>query len=233
MKHKINKIATIFVASLFALTTLGVAYAAWTDTIYINGTVTTGEVCWEFSTCSLLDEIPPVNPGGDYVGMGNPLADYTCRPGFASPPPFFWHGDKNVGWCTQLIEDKDADGCDETLTITFNNVYPCYFNSLSFYVRNCGTIPIKVDHVEINGQSYYANFYKALDLNGNGVNDFEIQYGDNFGTQIEPGEYSLNEFSLWFHVLQDESGFQGGHFTFTISLVCIQWNEYLGHAPSV
>lgn len=219
--------AALFIVSIFVLTGLSITYAAWTDALYISGTVSTGEVCWEFYACGLLDELPPTDPGGDYVGMGSPYADYTCRPGFAGPPPFFWHNDKNVGWATQLIEDKDANGCYETLTVTFNNVYPCYFNSLSFYVHNCGTIPIKVDHVEINGEIFTANFYKAVDISGNGVNDFEIRYGDNFGTQIEPGEYSFNEFSIWFHVLQDEDPeFQGGTFTFTISIVCIQWNEY-------
>jgi hypothetical protein len=226
MKNKINKIAAIFIVSIFALSGLGFAYAAWTETLNINGTITTGEVCWEFYACSLLDELQPTNPGGDYVGMGSPLADYTCSVGFQGPP-FFWHHDKNVGWCTQLIEDRDSNGCNETLNITFNNVYPCYFNSLSFYVHNCGTIPIKVNNVEINGQAFYSDFYYVLDLNDNGVNDFEIRYGDNFGQQIEPGEYSYLEFSIWFHVLQDEDPeFQSGSFTFTISLTCVQWNEY-------
>ena len=228
MRHGINKLTAVFLSSIFALSGLGVAYSAWTDTLYITGTVTTGDLCWEFYQCSLLDQLPPQNPGGDYVGMGNPLADYTCNPGFESvKPPFFWNSDKNVGWCTQLIEDLDQDGCYETLNITFNNVYPCYFNSLSFYVHNCGTIPLKVDHVEINGVAYYQNFYQALDISGNGVNDFEIRYGDNFGTQIEPDEYSFDEFSIWFHVLQDEDPvFQSGSFTFIIQIVCIQWNEY-------
>ena len=42
MKHKINKMAAIFIATIFALSGLGIAYAAWTDTITIDGTVTTG-----------------------------------------------------------------------------------------------------------------------------------------------------------------------------------------------
>ncbi|MGF3585341.1 MAG: hypothetical protein ACQXXD_06460 [Thermoplasmatota archaeon] len=227
MKQKINKIAVVFVVSIFALTTLGVAYAAWTDTLYINGTVTTGKVCWEFTTCSLLDEIPPINPGGDYVGMGNPLADYTCRNNFADPPPLFWRGDKNVAWGTQQIKDNDGDGCKETLEVTLHNAYPCYFNSVSFYVRNCGTIPIKVWYAEINGVKYYTYFYTALDLNNDGENDVEIRYGNGWGTQIEPGVNSLHEFSFWIHVLQPCPQNQLDTLHFTISLGCIQWNEYV------
>lgn len=222
--------AAIFIASIFALSGLGVAYAAWTDTISIDGTVTTGSLCWDFTDCDLLDEDQPVNFGGDFP-TDDP--DYTCFPGFApnpdfQPPKRYWVNDKNVAWGTQLIRDLDGDGCYETLEVTLHNVYPCYFNKLSFYVRNCGTIPLKVDHVVVNGVDvYYQNFYQQMDISGNGIPDFEIQYGDNFGSQIEPGEYSYDEFSFWMHILQDEDPtFQSGSFTFTISVVAIQWNEY-------
>lgn len=230
MKHRINKMAAIFIASIFALSGLGIAYAAWTDTITITGTVTTGELCWEFTTCYLYDALQPSNPGGDVHYLGSPLADLTCRPGFVGPAPLFWHSDKNVGWGTQLIRDLDGDGCNEILEVTLHNVYPCYFNALAFYVRNCGTIPIKVDHVVVNGVDiYYDDFYHKFDLNNNAEWDFEIQYGNGWGTQIEPGEDSYHEFSFWMHMLQDEDpAIQGqtGTLTFTIEVVCIQWNKY-------
>ena len=47
MKRKINKIAAVFIVSIFALSGLGVAYAHWTDTITITGDVTTGTLKWE------------------------------------------------------------------------------------------------------------------------------------------------------------------------------------------
>ena len=228
MRKKINKIATVFIVSIFALSGVGMAYAAWTDTITIDGTVTTGSLCWEFDTCFLMDYFQPVNPGGDFPTA---TPDWTCNPGFVHEPGLgrFWLLDKNVGWGTANIID-DGDGYGKTIEVTLNNVYPCYFNSLSFYVHNCGTIPLKVDHVVVNGVDiYYNEFYQELDISGNGIPDFEIQYGDNFGKQIEPGDYSMLEFSIWMHVLQDEDpAFQGETFTFTISIVAIQWNEYTG-----
>ena len=158
--------------------------------------------------------------------MGDPLADYTCRPGFVGPAPYFWHNDKNVGWGSQEIKDLDGDGFKETLEVTLHNVYPCYWNMQSFYVKNCGTVPIKVDYAVVNGVDIYSTeFYHSFDLSGNEVDDFEIQYGNGWGTQIEPGDESMHEFSFWMHVLNDQH-FEDGTFTFTISIVCCQWNEY-------
>lgn len=229
MKHKINKIAALFIVSIFALSGLGVSYAAWTDTLYIKGTAETGTLCWEFTWCSMTDELPPENPGGDYVGFGSPYADFTILPGFEGYPQRL---DKNVAWGVQDIQDLDNDGCDETLAITLNNVYPCYFNEISYYVVNCGTIPLKIDHVEItvNDQIFYITHGMpklTFDLSGNGIPDFEIWWKeDYFGYQLEPGQDGA-EMSFWMHVLQDEgAGVQGQSFTFLISLVAVQWNKY-------
>ena len=109
-----------------------------------------------------------------------------------------------------------------------NNVYPCYFNELSFYIRSCGTIPLKFDHILINGVPYYSGQpHVTLDLSGNGVDDFEIWWKEEYwGFQLEPGD-PMPELSFWMHVLQDEGeGVQSQSFTFTLELVGIQWNEY-------
>ena len=220
--------AAIFIASIFALSGLGIAYAAWTDTINIDGTVTTGSLCWEFTGAFVWDDDQPVNPGGDYP-TNDP--DYTCHPGFVYDPLWqqgYWNElDKNVAWGEVHKKDLDLDGCYETLEVTLHNVYPCNFNAVNFYVRNCGTLPLKVNHIVINGNIYSSGVpYEAFDLDGNGVDDFEIQWGNNWGVQIEPGAPSP-EFSFWMHTLQDEgSTIQGGSFTFTISIVAVQWDEY-------
>ena len=228
--------AAVFVMSIFVLSGLGVAYAAWTDTITITGSVTTGEICWEFVSVTIEDDDQPDNPGGDYP-TNDP--DKTCLPGFVynsniNPATgmaygYFWELDKNVAWGEYDIKDLDGDECYETLEITLHNVYPCNFNEIAFYVYNCGTIPLKVDHILVNGVAYYGGTpVITFDLNSNGENDFEISWNNNWGAQIEPGP-SNYEFSFWTHVLQDEDpAFQGGTFTFQIQFVCIQWNEYTG-----
>lgn len=213
-----KKAGLLFVALVLVLGSLGVAYAAWTDDIDIGGSVSTGSLCWKFVQCSALDELPPSDPGGDYVGFESPFADYGSDPGFVGTPPY-WRVDKNVAWGDCEISE---DG--KTLTVTLYNAYPCYFNSFSFYVENCGTVPLKIDHVLVNGEDWKTQtFYKAFDINGDGANDLELKYQDNFGGQIEPGPGDF-EFSFWLHVLQPAP--QDSALTFTIDLVAVQWNEY-------
>jgi predicted ribosomally synthesized peptide with SipW-like signal peptide len=213
-----KKIGLLFVALVLALGSLGVAYAAWTDEVTVVGSVETGSLCWIFTDQAWWDSQQPVNPGGDFP-TANP--DYGCNPGFVpnEAGKRFWPLDKNVAWGACEISE---DG--KTLSVEINNAYPCYFNSFSFYVRNCGTVPLKIDHVVLNGEEVLLEeFYAAFDVNDDGLNDFEIQYGDNFGAQIEPGD-SMLEFSMWLHPLQPAP--QDSTLRFTMSLVAVQWNEY-------
>jgi hypothetical protein len=219
-----KKIGLLCLALVLALGTLGIGYAAWIDTITIHGQVTTGELCWKFVSCSLLDDVvyggKPTNYGGDYPTA---VPDRTCNPGFVEDEElgFFWPLNKNVGWGAQNITDGG-----KTLKVTLNNVYPCYFNAMSFYVKNCGTVPLKVDHIVINGQNYTGGEpYVQFDFNGDGAYDFEIQWGNNWGAQIDPGDRSP-EFSFWMHVLQPCPQSQLDTLTFTIEIVAVQWNEY-------
>jgi len=229
MKHRLGRFGAIFLALTLCLSLTGAGFAAWTDTVTINGTVTTGELCLEITACSLIDEIP----SPPYYEGQPPLCDYTCNPGFTPDPVTglqFWHSDKNVGWGEQVLVDSDGDGYKDTLNVTLWNTYPCYFNSLSFYVHNCGTVPVIIQKViiTVNSVEYeydYNYFYAALDLSNNGNDDFEIYWGDHIGSQIEPCE--TPEISFWMHVLQDEDpAFQNGSFSFSIQVVGIQWNEY-------
>jgi len=220
-----KKLGIICIALVLALGSLGVGYAAWTDTIAVSGTVTTGSVAWEFTTCSLLDEFEPADPGGDYPTT---TPDYTTNDGFVPNAEGldYWKLDKNVGWGEQLRVDSDGDGDYDTLEVTLNNVYPSYFNTLAFYVRNIGTVPLKIDHVNINGTKVFShNTLVKLDLDGDTVDDFEIWWGDSFGVQIEPGERGP-EISFWMHVLQPCPQNMLDELHFTIQIVGVQWNEY-------
>jgi hypothetical protein len=213
-----KKVVMLAMALVLVLGTVGVAFAMWSDTLQLGGVVATGKVEWQFVQCDLLDE---ENAPPPYYPTTTP--DYTCNPGFKWDPvnlKYYWQLDKNVAWGTQEIS---VDG--KTLTVTLHNVYPCNFNRLTFYVANTGTIPIKVSEVIINpGDTHLKNpGYAALDFTGEGNPDFEIQYGNSFGAQIEPGGGSP-EFSMWFHTLQACPG--NSTFTFTISVIAVQWNEW-------
>lgn len=210
-----KKVVILSLISLVCLALLGVGYAHWMKTLSINGTIKTGKVDWELTDFQILDNIaPPI-----------PVPDYNCRDGFAGPPRRFWQVDKNVGWAEGELVGTDGDGDKDTLELALNNVYPSYFNSVSVDARNNGTIPIKIDRVVIDGIVLRKSPTPVVKLNltGDEKPDIEIWWRDGFGTQLEPGDNSV-DMNFWFHVLQDAP--QGAGLHFTIKIEAIQWNMY-------
>jgi hypothetical protein len=230
-----KKIGFVILALVLIMGTMGVGYSMWSQTINVSGQVDTGNVCWEFYNCLLADQFSPAMTGGyvappswpspPFPSWGSIYGDYSTQNGFVGG---FFHLDKNVSWGECAIS---ADG--KTLTTTLYNTYPCNFNELSWYVKNCGTLPIRIDHIDIldNLGHVIATFNNegsvtvvGLDLNQDGNADIEVRYGDNFGLQIEPNTESPAEFSLWIHTLQAAP--QGATLTFSIKIYAVQWNEY-------
>lgn len=113
-----KKAIGMFAALAVALAMTGIAYAHWSQTIYIDGSVSTGSVCvgWENVYCN----------------------DYGIDPGYdkdvASCDAYLW------GW-KGMHGDNDIY---ENLTINISNVYPCYSVTVTAVVANCGTIPLHI-----------------------------------------------------------------------------------------
>lgn len=191
---------------MLGLLSTGVAYAHWSQMLYIEGSVASGSLDWEFTDVSAEDDV-----------LGE--LDYNCRDNFEGPPPLKWRVDKDVGRTTAIITDS------HTITVTLTNVYPSYWTEVSVYAHNTGTIPLIIDNVIINGNVLRKSptSVVGLDLSSDGLNDIEIWWGDGFGTQLEHCERSP-EMSFWIHVLQDAP--QGATLSFTIELVAVQYNLY-------
>lgn len=193
---------------MLGLLSTGVAYAHWSQMLYIKGSVASGSLDWEFTEALIWDIT------GD---------DYHCRDNFEDPSPRFWMGDKDVG--SSSIEITDP----HTITLILTNVYPCYFTMASVYARNTGTIPLIIDNIIIDGNLLrsFPTYPIQLDLDGDGLDDIEIWWKDSFGFQMEPGDDSP-EMSFWIHVLQDApQGATGATLRFTIGIVAVQWNKYV------
>jgi hypothetical protein len=232
-----KKIGLLTLVLVIALGAMGIGYAMWSDEIYVDGDVTTATVCWEFVSCSVDDDVapPPIYPTA--------TPDLTCNDGFQLEvgKGYYWPLDKNVSWgeCTiNRPSDLNPDGDSHTLTVHLYNTYPSNFNAVSFYLNNCGTIPIKVWKVEVldNNGVVQATFdenspdprYVALDLDGDQVPDIELQYGNNFGAQLEPGPSGF-EYSFWIHTLQEAP--QDADLEFSLKVYAMQWNEYFDYYP--
>ena len=221
MKQRLGKFGSIFLALALCLALTGAAFAMWSDTVVVEETVSTGTVCVEFGElpCNMDDEAapPPYHP--------TLTPDVTCDPGFTN----FRSLDKNVAWGECTYVDTDGDGIKDKLEITLYNVYPCYYNHVTFSTHNCGTIPVILDKILLKWDTkeveiIYDGQEVTMDLNGNDIDDFEIWWGDHIGDQQEP--CISWDYSIGMHFLQDEDAtIQNTTLTFTIELEFVQWNK--------
>jgi hypothetical protein len=226
-----KKIGLLFLVMVLALGTLGVAYAMWSDTVTVQTNIATGSVDIAIVGQAVLDDHapPPYYPTDD--------PDYSSNDGFVprfvGDPPvaeYFWTIDKDVSW-------GSCNYTSNIMTVHLWNTYPSNFNAVTAYVSNLGTIPVIITKTEVYLNSYtpgdtpYATItssgtYVSLDYDGDGNDEIEISYGDNFGAenQLEPGETPA-EISYWIHTLQEAE--QATDYTFIFVIYGVQYNEAL------
>lgn len=107
------------------------------------------------------------------------------------------------------------------MTVTFDGVYPGYYGDVYFWVHNCGTIPLHIDHLDLYYEGTLIEIFTSTFRHEFG-DDFELRYGNNFGVQMHPCDEV--EISFDIHIFQGAE--EGTTYTFTMVLVAIQWNEY-------
>ena len=223
-----KKFGILCLALVMALGALGVGYAAWTDTVFITGTVSTGEACVEFVP-RLASSDPctnPANPGDpNWVSL-----DETAGPCFS-------------GGLTYPIEPKDVacttvtKTADDTVEVVITNGYPCYAVEVTLHAENCGTVPMIAKAVVLtytdatgteqsitltDGGCYYIDGVTQYEYPDDWGHVLQLMWVNNTGTQREPG--GIWEDSLLIHVLQPAN--QNDSYSFTITREYIQWDEY-------
>jgi len=216
-----KKFGILCLALVIALGALGVGYASWTDTVYINGTVSTGNL----DLC--IQETGAFAPfSADACGSGHLDANglySTCDPILFSD--------------LQPAELKDVACTDitwvdcDTLSVTVTNGYPYYAASADFTVCNVGTVPVKIWRVDISDDyGHTSTFYDndaavCLDLDNDTYGDMILDWGNSWGNQLENGQCA--DLSFAFVLLQPLAQDQTDTLHFTISLTAIQWDEYV------
>lgn len=205
-----KKIAILCLALVMALGSLGIGYAMWDKTLYIDGTVYTGEVDAKF-ILAFTDDDGTVDDVDKDAGDDGTQALYDHWGAASSadplgPGPNPARSDKDVGKCTVVI---DAD--PQVLIVTLSNAYPSYGNTIWYEIENTGSIPVKVQDLSIDPDNF------TLDV------EVEVWFTDvHVGLQIDPGEVVQGD--LVVHVLQDAD--EDATYTFTAEIYLVQWNEY-------
>jgi hypothetical protein len=221
-----KKMLALPVVLVLAVSLFGLAYAHWSDMVYIEGTVDMGSLTLAF----------------DYVEPPQ-CVEYYKDPDTGALIPGEWLG-KDVGNCCatrlELIEDVHTGKLGyKLLCINVTNAYPQYFVHTTFIVHNIGTIPIHlVDFIiwDPTGQLDFmwispppaspalGLFYK--DFNGNQAYDdgeeiINVKLVNFVCTQLDPCNSTKGEIDIDFKQPAEECH----TYRFMAMLVGVQWNK--------
>lgn len=158
-----KKIGLLALAIVLSLGLAGVGLAQWTETLNINGDVTTGEADAMFRQgvsnddgsvtphfCingAWMDDVDTGDTGPDPRAcqtMGDPVA--RTDDAANTQVEGAWPQGGVYGSVPPLPADPDEY---KQLTVTMSGVYPCYYATVFFSIVNAGTIPCKVDKIEL------------------------------------------------------------------------------------
>ncbi|RDV82530.1 hypothetical protein [Ammonifex thiophilus] len=112
--------------------------------------------------------------------------------------------DKNVGK-TEATISEDA----KTITVTAENTYPGYNAEVTYKIKNTGTIPLKVQSIEINIPESDKGKIEV-------TNEQDIA-----GKVLDPGQEAEGKIK---HVVTDNA-VERASYSYTLKVNTIQWNK--------
>lgn len=217
-----KKVGLLFLVLVLALGALGIGYAKWSDTVEIVGTVNTGTMSLGIRDISVLDQGP----------------DPQMCPGHnEEEKDVAFHESLNDGKyvCTKVIDKVNVDFY-ESVTENITNAYPWYKSGTTLWVGHCGTIPVKVEDIDLKVTSGNAALLDylvigdwELDLDGvvfdSGCGCASLKAA-LWGYQLHGCHYLSVTFEFYF---VEEVGKvlmpQNANVSFTITVTASQWNE--------
>ena len=219
LKRKVLPVGTLFMVLVLALAFLGVGYGLWSKLLLIDGTINTGVVDAIFFEAFTDDddvENNELKDDGDDVVC--PVGGGSCDPKAFGPNPDRYT--KDVGHCEAIV-DLATDPTGETLKVTVENGYPSYYCTVWFDILNNGTIPVKIQNLNVTPVGQWTNGVEVT------VALSELACGD----QIDPGDLipgggatNLAQGDIHIHV--EQAAAQNGIYEFNAQLFLVQWNEY-------
>jgi len=226
-----KKIGLLSLALVLALGTLGVAYAHWTDSIFIEGKVCTGSVDLEIVDTSNTWVWKMVDHGiWSEHSWDFELSEDVTPPdnGVPALPP---GGVMLVAWADADIDPNDPDG--DTVLVNIGNAFPCCNLTADMLVHYVGSVPAivtaELGDVTGDGCCLLANYVE--------VHFYESDEAGTMGeeivdcpVQMHYCDYVLAVMSL--HIPQDnlpggltQKDFMNQCCNFTATITATQWNN--------
>jgi hypothetical protein len=215
-----KKIGLLCLALVLALGALGVGYAHWIDTIYIEGTVNTGSVDINVEYYSGTDIYKDLDTEGIVVVKWVKDADGNVVWESGKPP----EDNLLVAWAAAT-----PGASDDTVVITYNNTFPCQTLTADFIVHYEGSIPAMVDAQFTSADQWLIDLWDSGDAGAYGAL-VDMDGGFDYIAPITelPIQMHYCDYAkvwLWLHLPQDDALMnQTGSFNATIT--AMQWNLY-------
>ena len=243
-----NKVGIMFLVSMLAMAGIGISYAGWTDTISVEGTVSTGNVdinlvAYSGTWVYKLEDHGIARVHNRYY----PTPTHDIPAGAINVEPNYW---VSAGWAEPKLDVDDA------VTLTYVNLFPCQDMVADFILHYDGSIPARVtgpiiiattsspegQNFKNSGMNWLEYLYTHYDGTEYGIkiNAYRIyppeqnpENWNNWAIAVDepvlPG-YQLHECNYVYveviiHIPQDND-YMGLSGTFSTTLEVKQWDEY-------
>ncbi len=231
----LKRIGVLALALVIALGALGVAYTAWTDSVYIDGTVYTGTL--DIDIVGVSSTFVYKVPGAPDTGFG-PETVVNYVPGETDPNP-----PANGTLIASAITTSDTAPDADMAYMTFSGLFPGIDFWADLELEYFGTIPAKVSVAEIFAADVSDTTLNALWALGKATKNDPIRTGawiagelstddgaswayidDPLGLQLH--QYDLVHIALHVNLPQEEQFQNLTNLGFTGIITVIQWNEF-------
>jgi hypothetical protein len=236
-----KKIGLLCLALVLALGTLGVGYAAWTDSILIDGTVETGSVdinAVYFSGCIIYKDVP-----------NESIIEYQFVKDDSVPPVVVWENitpaPVESATCVKIAEAYASPGATEdTVDVTVTGAFPYAYLSADVIIHCTGSVPVIVTYdfdtadsmlvwLWENGYAYF----NACEFTINSVSPWNVSFGPPITGPFQMHNCEHAKFWLFLDLPQEDDqtminagytqdDFMDQTWSFTAHFNAIQWNEY-------
>jgi hypothetical protein len=248
----LKKMGLLALALVLALGTLGVAYAAWTDSVYVRGTVNTGTVNINpnGSSSTFVYKvpagttahyfIPEEDPSGEevFIYPNGTQVNYVDGADEQNAPA----GGLLVATAVTTFNNGASDA--DTATMTFTGLFPGVDFKADVKMFYVGTIPVKValatvlDPAKAQDPTIAALWQMGETTKGDATRYgiwMEAEYTpDDGGTSTTFNDPPLGlQLEQWDHLtitvharLPEDPTYANKSVSFSGTITVIQWNEY-------
>ena len=248
-----KRIRVLALVLVFAFAALGGAYAAWSDSIFINETVNTGSVDIQWQNAETSDSVAIEGYWEWRTGwFGHRYKVWV--PGTDGDPDVMADGYNNeeeldVAYKSAEIGDEDetidaevstfwwwppgddepdtyVKGQGDILNITLENGYPGYTAFVTADIANIGSVPVKCDFAD---EVSVPDWMKVQIVDA----DTDVVYWDSVDGRLAATPTIECDDCITVKITEQilDDAPQLSETTFTIEVIGIQWNAY--EAPAV